>query len=204
MAVNNIPLYLAYGSNLHPLRLSTRLPKSQLTATIQLNGCQLRFHKRGQDGTGKCNLIFPSSPTQPANNSEQKIKHLCFGALYQLGDNEIQQLDILEGGYERVILEIELDGQRRLAYSYQAKSENIDDALKPFDWYQALVVAGSDYLKFPAVYQQQLNQLRVLADEDMERANRQQALLQAILNYSQRQKLPELSEGTLLGWNLNV
>ncbi|OMH30082.1 hypothetical protein BGP75_19320 [Motiliproteus sp. MSK22-1] len=129
---------------------------------------------------------------------------MCFGALYQLGDNEIQQLDILEGGYERVILEIELDGQRRLAYSYQAKSENIDDALKPFDWYQALVVAGSDYLKFPAVYQQQLNQLRVLADEDMERANRQQALLQAILNYSQRQKLPELSEGTLLGWNLNV
>ena len=42
--------YLAYGSNLHPFRLSQRIAVKRLVATVSLNGFRLYFHKCGKNG----------------------------------------------------------------------------------------------------------------------------------------------------------
>ena len=44
-------LYAAYGSNLHPARLSRRAPSAEFVGTALLPGWELRLHKRGQDGS---------------------------------------------------------------------------------------------------------------------------------------------------------
>jgi gamma-glutamylcyclotransferase len=48
--------YLAYGSNLHPLRLMQRVSSAKVEDVIELPGRQGNFHKRSPDGSGKCNL----------------------------------------------------------------------------------------------------------------------------------------------------
>ena len=54
-------LYFAYGSNLHPTRLGDRAPSVELVGTAVLEGHALRFHKRGADGSGKCNALATGS-----------------------------------------------------------------------------------------------------------------------------------------------
>jgi hypothetical protein len=56
---NNQPRlhYLAYGSNLHPIRLRQRVNSARLIATLSLPGYRVLFNKRGQDLSAKCNLV---------------------------------------------------------------------------------------------------------------------------------------------------
>jgi len=49
--------YLAYGSILHPLRLGERISSAQLCGVTTLRGYRLAWHKRGADGSGKCDLV---------------------------------------------------------------------------------------------------------------------------------------------------
>ena len=49
--------YLAYGSNLHPLRLTLRVPSARVIGVVEMPGYMLEFHKRSIDGSGKC-LIY--------------------------------------------------------------------------------------------------------------------------------------------------
>ncbi len=55
-------LYFACGSNLHPLRLSLRVPAARFQGALALTGYQLRFNKRGRDGSGKGNLLPTGHP----------------------------------------------------------------------------------------------------------------------------------------------
>ena len=41
-------LYAAYGSNLHPVRLSARVRAARLLGAGSVTGWELRFNKRGQ------------------------------------------------------------------------------------------------------------------------------------------------------------
>lgn len=45
---------LAYGSNLHPLRLRKRVSTANLIGIVEMQGYQLAFHKRSTDESGKC------------------------------------------------------------------------------------------------------------------------------------------------------
>ena len=184
----NTRLYLAYGSNLHPIRLNGRLPSSRLLATIELHQCRLAFHKRGMDGSGKCDLI------------PEQDDHLSLGALYQIAVDEIGELDRLEGGYQQVELELELDRQRLIAFTYQARPEKIDPSLLPFDWYRSLIEAGGDYLGFPTNPRRDLQQFDVQSDSNSERAAHHLQLLQAIQEFNQLRQTPKLATGKLLGW----
>jgi len=53
-------LYAAYGSNLHPDRLKQRVPSARLCGPSVVEGWGLRFHKRGQDESSKCDMISSS------------------------------------------------------------------------------------------------------------------------------------------------
>lgn len=49
--------YFAYGSNMLTERLIARTPSARPVGTSLLPGHRLTFHKRGRDGSGKCDAF---------------------------------------------------------------------------------------------------------------------------------------------------
>ncbi|MCW8885370.1 MAG: gamma-glutamylcyclotransferase [Motiliproteus sp.] len=182
--IENTDIYLAYGSNLHPHRLLQRLPGSELIGTLSIPGFTLRFHKRGQDGSGKCNLI-------PAAWS------CSYGALYRLSVEHWPILDELEGGYRRTELLLEFRGQTLPAFTYLAEPELVDDAIKPFDWYLQLVRCGVDYLQLPLPNGLDLDQIPTIEDEDSKRYQHNQQLVSELKGY--KEPVATLTRGSLIG-----
>nr|MDQ2697092.1 gamma-glutamylcyclotransferase [Pseudomonadota bacterium] len=78
--------YFAYGSNLHPLRLRERVPSATVLGVAELAGWRLRFHKRGQDRSGKCNII-------PTGRSGDRV----IGVIYAMAAADKDKLDAAEG-----------------------------------------------------------------------------------------------------------
>ena len=155
-------LYFAYGSNLHPLRLRQRVPSSRPFGVASLSGYQLRFHKNGRDGSGKCNVFFTGLVTDRV-----------YGVLYQMAVAEKPLLDAAEGvgnGYDVHEIEVltEVHGTQQ-AFSYVAAVGHIDDGLAPYDWYHALVVAGARHHQLPAEYVDRIAAVTAVADPDRER-----------------------------------
>src|SRR5438128_1900656 len=52
-----IMLYFAYGSNMLTQRLKARVPSASPKTVAVLFDHGLRFHKRSQDGSGKCDIV---------------------------------------------------------------------------------------------------------------------------------------------------
>lgn len=136
--------YLAYGSNLHPLRLAARVPSARALGTVKLPGYRLAFHKRSIDGSGKC-LIYPN----------QGRRNCVYGVLYEFEQGEKQLLDQVEGlgqGYSETLLELPCNEVLYTPYTYIAQPGYIDPGLTPYHWYKALVVAGARFHGFPEWY----------------------------------------------------
>ncbi len=136
--------YLAYGSNLHPLRLAVRVPSARVVDVVEVPGYLLAFHKRSIDGSGKC-LIYV----------KQGEHHKIYGVLYEFDDREKANLDALEGcgkGYCEQLVQLQLNGETYTPYMYVAQSTHIDSNLVPYHWYKNLVLAGARYHGFPAEY----------------------------------------------------
>lgn len=136
--------YLAYGSNLHPLRLAVRVPSARVVGVVEMPGYLLAFHKRSVDGSGKC-LIY----------TEQGEHNKMYGVLYEFDAREKGHLDALEGrgkGYCEQLVQFPLNGKTYTPYIYVAQSTHIDPALVPYHWYKHLVLAGARYHDLPAEY----------------------------------------------------
>jgi len=166
-------LYFAYGSNMHPHRLQLRVPSSQAVGPAVLPGHQLRFHKRGRDGSGKCNVWRTDKPTD----------HVI-GVVYRMQAAEKSLLDAAEGlgrGYRVENLHVQTlhDSSIHPSFCYVAETEHIDDTLLPFSWYHELVTSGASHHGLPTDYIAQLHAISVQADSDTER----HALHQRILQY---------------------
>lgn len=162
-------LYFAYGSNLHPARLDARLTAARLLGTAVLDGCTLRFNKRGRDGSGK-GTIAPAADC-------------VLGAVYALHRDDKQRLDAIEGlgaGYDERVVELPGYGA---AWTYVAACDALDDTLLPYDWYLALVLAGARFLRFPGAYLARLGQMATVPDPDPPRAAEHARLLARIAAY---------------------
>jgi gamma-glutamylcyclotransferase (GGCT)/AIG2-like uncharacterized protein YtfP len=136
--------YLAYGSNLHPLRLATRVPSARVIGVVEMSGYRLAFHKRSKDTSGKC-LIY----------TEQDQHHKVYGVLYEFDVREKAALDTVEGkgsGYCEQLMQVPLNGETYTPYVYIAQSTHIDSNLVPYHWYKDLVLSGARYHGFPAEY----------------------------------------------------
>ncbi len=159
--------YLAYGSNLHPARISARLGTITKLGTTELPGWSLRFHKYGNDGSGKCNLIAdPSS--------------VAYGAVYEFSSERKQRLDAIEGvgkGYHDVRIELPRFGE---AWVYLAEPSHIDDALQPYDWYHAFVLRGTELNRFPDAYIAEIQNVPAVQDPNEKRRRDNQAILDSI------------------------
>lgn len=134
--------YFAYGSNMLHARLARRVPSAVPLGAARLHGHVLRFHKHGADGSGKCNAFM--------TGRDEDIIH---GALYELDDTKLAKLHAAEGpGYEFVTVTVQTQAGPVQAAVYRARNAWLDDALAPFTWYQAFVVAGAKENKLPQDY----------------------------------------------------
>ena len=165
-------LYLAYGSNLHPVRLTERVPSARLVGTARLAGCRVAFVKRGRDGSGKASLVFTDQAEQTA-----------YGAVYALEARHKPVLDAIEGlgqGYDERALEVSVNGHLASVFTYVAGAGYTAAGLVPYDWYRALVTAGAHHHGFPADYVGALAAVRTQPDPDRQRRARHTALLERL------------------------
>ena len=168
-------LYFAYGSNLLESRIRQldRAPGAVRIDRASLRGYDLRFHKRGADGSGKCDCFESGDGS-----------HVVHGALFAVPEEQHADLDRVEGlghGYSKRELEVEVGYRSQSgttkAWLYCAQSTHIDDTLEPFRWYRDLVVAGARSSGFPDEYIRAIAAVEVQEDPDHARAQRMQRLL---------------------------
>ena len=167
-------LYLAYGSNLHPLRLRERVPSASLLGTVLLSGQRVAFHKISPDGSSKADLI------------EDGRCALAFGALYSIDHQHLPALDAVEGlgsGYDRHLFPLRFRGRSLRPFTYRASATHIHPDMQPFSWYRDLVMAGAEYLDLPRSYKQGLSGVAVQHDPDPKRHSEHVALLGRIRNF---------------------
>jgi gamma-glutamylcyclotransferase len=161
--------YLAYGSNLHPLRLILRVPGARLVGTTCIAGARVTFHKRSTDGSGKCSLDINAGSNFNA-----------YGAVFDIPDNEIGVLDNVEGlgnGYFKSQLPVTVDGLVSSVFTYLASSTHISADVIPYDWYKGLVVAGARKHNFPQAYVEYLVGFRSQPDPGAKRRLHMENLL---------------------------
>ena len=159
-------LYAAYGSNLHPDRLNERVPSARLCGSGVLEGWGLRFHKRGQDGSSKCDMV-PTSET-------------LYVAVYEINPAEKPYLDKIESlgeGYLEKEIHIADFGA---CFVYVAQDSHIDPRLKPFEWYKELVLLGCLHHGFPAEYVETIQRIPHLQDHDTNRHEKWMSLVRKI------------------------
>jgi len=140
-------LYAAYGSNLHPVRLSLRLPGSRFRGTATIAGWKLLFHKRSSDRSAKC-AIFVG----------QGSIHV---AVYEIDEREKA---VLDGTVET--LDVPGFGD---CFTYIAAASHIDDKLRPYSWYKELVLVGCEALAFPHDYVAMIRSIAAIDDPDKQR-----------------------------------
>jgi len=145
--------YAAYGFNLHPIRLSDRVPSAKLLGKGILEGKALRFHKRSKDGSGKCNIV-------------DEEKQQVYVAVYEIDESEKPALDNAEGvGYGYRTEEVKAVGFGK-CLTYVAEDSYIDDSLKPYTWYKKMLLEGCEKLEIPKAYIDHIR--RVDANEDFD------------------------------------
>ena len=162
--------YLAYGSNLHPLRLQQRVPSASHIGPVPLPGFRLVFHKIGMDSSGKCDLLDTG---YPADNA--------WSVLYQMDESDLPALSAFEGaGYRYEEFPVVHDGKPVESMTFLAKPEHQDPALLPFDWYRDLVLAGARWNSLPDDYIAQIAQVPTIPDPDEARARLNVELIAAL------------------------
>lgn len=154
--------YFAYGSNMSSKRLKNRINAKKI-ANGKLLGYQLRFHKIGKDGTGKCDI-----------SEVDNMEDFVLGVIYEVSDSDIMVLDRIEGvgnGYDSITVNIELNRKDIKAACYVAT--NINENLKPLDWYKKHVFQGAIENNFDMGYIEMIENVSYVEDTDRARKNKE-------------------------------
>lgn len=138
----------------------SRVPSAKFVVTAVLPGHELYFHKKGQDGSAKCDAF----ETQSVENSVN-------GVVYDIAKSHKARLDRLEGlgqGYEEKTVEVVTPSSEVLvAYTYYATF--IDRTLKPYHWYKHHVLTGAMEYELPESYIDKLRNVEAVKDPDLRR-----------------------------------
>jgi gamma-glutamylcyclotransferase len=164
--MSRIP-YLAYGSNMWRRRIELRLGACELLGIAILRKFSLRFHKRGGDGSGKCDAYHTGD-----------FSDTLYGVVYSLTRYQRDMLDEIEGpGYDSLEVPVRTRSGMLTAYTYVAKAGHVQPGLQPFEWYKSIVVAGARAHILPEVYVESLTTVYAVSDPDSERHAHHQAIL---------------------------
>jgi gamma-glutamylcyclotransferase len=163
--------YFAYGSNMLLRRLQSRTPSATVIGTGFVAGRRLAFHKVGRDGSGKCDMVATG-----------RASDRVYGVLFRIPCIEKAGLDSAEGlgqGYTEECVPVQRgDGTSSAATAYLAIA--VDPALRPFTWYQALVVSGAVENGLPSAYVEWLRTFPARPDPDAERRMEYEELLSRV------------------------
>lgn len=161
--------YLAYGSNMLLRRIELRLGACEAVGVASLAGYALRFHKRGRDGSGKCDAFRTGDPADT-----------LYGVVYALSEAQRSRLDELEGpGYGSRDVRVRIPSGELTAYAYVARPGHVDAELLPFEWYKSIVVAGARDHGLPGHYVETITTVSALTDPDSERHSMHVEILEA-------------------------
>lgn len=161
--------YLAYGSNLHTLRLRERVASARLIGTTSVTGWCLAFNKRGQDGSGKCTIVQGDGS--------------LLAAVYEISRADRTRLDAIEGvgeGYLPHVVNVPEFGE---CSTYIAEAAYIDDALLPFCWYRNLVLAGAISHGADKHYLARIRLLRIRVDANAQRREQNERLVERLYRH---------------------
>jgi len=159
----------AYGSNMLTRRVQERVSSARAVGVAALAGHELRWHKVGRDGSGKCDIVQTST-----------AQATVYGVVYEMRAVEKAALDKAEGlgsGYAEKQILLETGAGIFHAWVYYAT--NIDPTAVPFTWYKALVVAGAKQHLLPMEYISKLVAVAAKIDPDAERAKINWAIVDA-------------------------
>ena len=148
-------LYFAYGSNMFEERLKKRTPSSKFVGTGVLNNYCLTFHKRGDDGSGKCTIEYSQLDE-------------VYGVLFKINKDEECKLDKCEGfpkgHYAKLFVQIEMCdskcGKKKLAQTYMAAPNYICRTVKPNKDYKQHVLDGAIEHNLPQRYIERLKSVK--------------------------------------------
>jgi hypothetical protein len=162
-------LNFAYGSNMLSRRLRERVPSARPLGPGVLLGYELRWHKVGKDGSGKCDVVQSKEP-------DARV----LGVLYEIPASEKPKLDDAVGlgyGYDEKLVQVGTASGPVSAVIYYATK--VDPAIVPYTWYKALVVAGAKEHSLSPAYISLLEATEAKADPDAGRAAKHFALVDA-------------------------
>lgn len=166
--------YFAYGSNMSLRRLAFRTPNVEKLGTYRLTGYTLRFHKRSDDGSGKCDAHF----TGHADD-------FILGVLYEINDDEKSVLDRIEGlgkGYDERWVDVvpangpAEQGEQHAALMYVAT--DIEPQAIPYSWYKIHVLTGALEAHLPQAYLEAINSVDEKIDENKDRHHKELEIYQ--------------------------
>jgi hypothetical protein len=159
--------YFAYGSNMSFARLTRRVPSAVRIGACTLRQHDLRFHKKGTDGSGKCDAFHTDDPN-----------HFIVGSLYDINRDEKRSLDLVEGlgvGYaEKRVSLITESGETIEALTYYATM--IDGSLRPYSWYLQHVLIGAVESGCPPDYVARISGIQAIEDTHRQRDARERAV----------------------------
>ena len=161
--------YFAYGSNMLTRRLKAedRAPSAVFVDTGFIAGRRLTFDKLSQDGSGKCDA-------EMTRNTTDRV----YGVIFEINCADKPALNRAEGlgkGYEEETVEVTSPETTILAQTYIATRK--ERALRPYHWYQALVVAGAVEHGLPDTYVEWLRVFESTEDPNAKRRAENEALL---------------------------
>ena len=172
--------YFAYGSNMLKERLTPRVKSATFRAIVALPGYRIRFRKKSQDCSGKCDIFH--------THCSIDVVH---GVIFEIDDSQLKDLDISEGcghGYHREKIALRLaDGSQMDAFVYLADPDAIDEALIPYSWYHELVIRGAEQHNLPKDYVAGLRAVPFTADPKPDRKTKRDAE-EALKNYYSNRK----------------
>ncbi len=155
------------------MRIMERVPSAELLGVAKHGNYELKFHKRSNDGSSKCNMFSSESG-------------LVYGAIYKLKPEHKNELDRFEGkGYGYIDKQITIvhNENEYTCFTYIAQQSHIVDNLKPYHWYKQLVVLGAQYLQFPDTYISSIKEVPSIEDPDESRRREKDELIERIINY---------------------
>lgn len=159
-------LCFTYGSNMSRARLQARVPSARFMGVATLAKHRLRFHKKANDGSAKCDA------EETGNPQDQVI-----GVIYEIADDEKPDLDRHEAlgfGYEQKMVELGTAWGHAEAWMYYAT--RLTGTLEPYHWYKQHVLVGARENGLPADYIAKIEAIEAKDDPDTGRSQRELAI----------------------------
>ena len=115
-------MYFAYGANMSSERLRSHVCFARAIGRAKLLNKRMVCNKKGEDGSGKANLI--ESPGD-----------VVWGVLYEVDSAELDKLDRAEGGYNRMSTQSMMEGDNPIDVDVYVSTKLTADPI-PYNWYK--------------------------------------------------------------------